>query len=336
MKYLYVLTSDDSDYYLEQTLLSITSLRINMPNAYVSLLVDNITETNLTGKRKTVLDLVNECIRVDIDDCFNKKARSRFLKTSMRRHIKGDFLYIDGDTIIADDLSQIDNINASIGAVLDSHVYLSEYGNYYPANLKRMKAHAAKLGLDSYFDLNTRYNGGVLLCRDCTISHDFFREWHRLWLYCQKLGNITDQQSLNQANFNLGDIIKELSGIWNCQILNDGALRYLNDAKIIHYFATQLHEKTFLLAGNEYVESIKETGIVSDNIKELLIKPKSQFAANTRLMLIDRTLCEFYDSAIFGAAKRIYFSKLGIALEFVLARIRKYIFTPLRKKLRKS
>ena len=332
MKYLYVLVSDDSDYYLEQALLSITSLRLQMPNAFISLLVDDITGANFSGKRGEILKLVNEFKSIVIDGNFNKKARSRWLKTSMRMHITGDFLYIDNDTIISGDLSALDALNVELGAVPDNHVHLSEYEKYQPARLKRMKKKYEKLGFISCFDLDMHFNGGIFLCRDCKTAHNFFEEWHRLWLHCFQLGNLTDQQSLNQSNFILGSVIKEIDGIWNCQILNDGALRYLYDAKIIHYFDSRIGEKTFLLANKEYTESIRKTGTVNDEIKELIKKSKSLFASNTRLMLIDKSMREFYDSAICGAAKRIYYTKLGAVIEFIFSIIKKYIFTPVRKK----
>jgi len=335
VKYLYVLISDDSDYFLEQALLSITSLRLQMPNAFISLLTDDITEANLSGKREEILKLVNEFKCIAIDGKYDKKARSRWLKTSMRQHIEGDFLYIDNDTIVADDLSAIDTIDAELAAVPDSHVRLSEIEKYQPARFRRIKMKYKKLGFTSCFNLNNHFNGGIFLCRDCTTGHEFFKEWHRLWLHCYELGNLTDQQSLNQSNYNSGDVIKELDGIWNCQILNDGALRYLYDAKIIHYFDSQSGEKTFLLADKKYTESVKETGIVNNDIKEFLKRPKSLFATNTRLILVEKSMREFYDSAIYGAAKRIYHTKFGAIVEFILFWIRKYIFTPIRKKLSK-
>jgi hypothetical protein len=328
MKYLYVLVSDASDYYLEQALLSITSLRLQMPNAFISLLTDDITELNLIGRREGILKLINELKSITIDEKFNKKARSRWLKTSMRMHITGDFLYIDNDTIIADDLSSIDNIDADIAAVLNDHIYLSEF---VKARLHRMNAYYKKLGFINFSSWKYFFNGGVILCRDNKTGHEFFREWHRLWLLNFELGNVTDQQSLNQVNFSMNNVIREIDGIWNCQILNDGALRFLHYAKIIHYFSTQPAEKAFLLANKEYIKSIKETGVIDDKTKELLKNPKSLFAFNTRIMLIDKSSREFYNSAIFAASKKLFYTKFGTVIEFVFFNIRKYIFSPLRK-----
>jgi len=333
MKYLYILVSDDTDFYFEQALLSITSLRIWMPNAFVSLLVDDVTEANLKNKRGNILGLVDEFKSVMLETYFNKKARSRWLKTSMRQHVEGDFLYIDNDTIIADDLSSLHNINIDLGAILDEHIYLSKFETLRPIRMKEIKAMFKKRKFNLPFDFKIYFNGGVFFCRDCKTGYHFFSEWHRLWLHCFELGELTDQPSLNQANFNLGNIIQELNGIWNCQILNDGALKFLCNAKIIHYFETQPAQKVYLLANREYVKYIKETGIVDDNIRELLKTPKTLFSDDTHLLVLDKPLREFYHSALYNATKKIYFTKLGAGIEFIFYRIRKYIFTPLCKKL---
>ena len=333
MKYVYVLTSDYSDFYLEQTLLSITSLRYFMPDAFVTLIVDNITEKNLIGKRAEIHKVINEFKSITIEEHFNNKVRSRFLKTTIRQNIKGDFLYIDGDTIISEDLSSVEKFEFDIATVLDEHICLSEYRILKPLRFREIEAMFKKCNFESNFDFNVYFNSGVFFCRDCKTGHDFFNEWHRLWLHCFKCGISTDQQSLNQANFNINHVIKELDGIWNCQLMHAGAIKYFHGAKIIHYFATHIHEKFFLLANNEYFKTIKERGIVNQKILDMLKTPKTQFSLNTRIMLMDTKLYDYYDSAIFGASRRIYNTKFGIVLEFILRRIKIFIFTPIRKKL---
>jgi hypothetical protein len=335
MKYLYVLVSDDSDLFLEQALLSITSLRMYMPDAFISLLVDDITEANLIEKRKFILELINEFKVITLDSKFNKKARSRCLKTSMRNHIEGNFLYIDNDTLITTELSDIENIQADIAAVLDWHLYLSEIENISTAHINNIREKDKKLGFVSTFKSNTHFNGGVLFCKDNENGVNFFNEWHKLWLYCFDNGNTNDQQSLNQANYNLGNVIYELEGIWNCQILKDGALRFLYNSRIIHYFASQTQKKPYLLADTFYLHEIKKCGFVNDDIKLLLKTPKSLFLKNARLLYVDNSLNNFFDSAIYGATKRLYYSKFGKGIEYLLSNIRRNMFTPLRKKLYK-
>ena len=304
-----------------------------MPNAFISLIVDDITQCNLIDNRSKIFELIDEFIPITIDIKFNKMTRSRWLKTSMRELIKGDILYIDNDTIIAEDLSSINDFEGDIAAILDDHRYLSEYEKYRPSRFREVKRMFKVRNFDNKFDFQIYFNGGILFFRDTKISYDFFKEWHRLWLHCFELDLYSDQPSLNQANYNLGKPIRILNGIWNCQLMHDGSLQYIHDSKILHYFATHVHEKFFLLANNEYIELIKRTGYIDDKIKKMLNNPKSQFAANTRIMLIDSSYREFYDSATCGAVKRIYQSKFGIFIEFFLLKIKKYFFTPLRKKI---
>jgi len=333
MKYLYILSSNDTDFLLEQALLSINSLRVQMPDAFISLLVDDITASNLNGKRGEIINLVNEYQVITIEKKFNKKARSRYLKTTMRRYIEGDFLYIDNDTIITDSLSDIENTDCDIGAVLNLHLKISEYKKYSKLTLQDIRERDKKLGFVSTFNSNTHFNGGIIFCRDNAAAHNFFAEWHLLWLYCHEKGNTNDQQSFNQTNYSLGNIIHELEGIWNCQILKDGAIRFLHNSRIIHYFASKEIEKVFLLANADIMKKIKETGAVDDNIKDMLKQAKSLFAVNTRLLLIDESLGKFFDSAFYGAARRIFSSKFGAGIEFLFSPVRKYIFTPIRKRI---
>ena len=105
-QFLYVLVSKPEDYYYEQLLISVTSLRKHNPNAFVTVLVDNRTNETLCGPlRGRIKDLVQNIVVVDFDDNLNNTKRSRYLKTTMREHIQGDFLFVDCDTVICDHIS---------------------------------------------------------------------------------------------------------------------------------------------------------------------------------------------------------------------------------------
>jgi len=311
MKYLYVLTSDSSDYYMEQAMLSIVSLRNKMPNALVTLLVDTSTEANLIGKRSGICSLVDELVSVKIDDRFNKKARSRWLKTSMRQHIKGNFLYVDGDTIITEELSALSEMNIDLGAILDKHSYLSDIKKYSLGYrwLENVYKRLEFVSINS----DTHFNGGVLLCRDCDLGHKFFEEWHRLWLLCFEKGILTDQQSFNEANYNLGNIIIELAGKWNCQIIAYGGVKNLHDAKIIHYFSSASDKNPYIFSNQEIYKKIRDIGFIDREISDMLAFSKSLFTPDTRLQTKD----SFTKSTIYFVAKYIYHSKIGIVLESI-------------------
>ena len=57
-KYLFVLTSSEKDFFCEQTLVAIASLRVHNPNAFVTLLTDDKTFNTLTGNRAALKEAV--------------------------------------------------------------------------------------------------------------------------------------------------------------------------------------------------------------------------------------------------------------------------------------
>jgi hypothetical protein len=291
MKYVYVLTSNDSDLFLEQLLVSITSLRIRSPEAVIIVLTDDITASTLAGKRSALYSIA-EVKTLALPSELNKLRRSRWLKTTMRRHVDGDFLYIDCDTVVSADLSDIEGLKVNLGAVPDQHTLVSEH------QLKKRFYDLDKiLGFSSAADTNIHFNSGVLLCREEPVVYDFFEEWHKLWLHSISKGIDVDQPSLNQASIKLGGAITEIDGKWNCQIEFSG-LFYLSEAKIIHYFTSKRNRKPFLPANDIFVESIKETGQISQKIKERLENPLKLFDQNVRL-ISDKRMLNIIDSPFF-------------------------------------
>lgn len=167
-KIVYAVSSDESDSYLEQALLSVFSLRKHNADAFVELVVDQDTDATITGKRREILKYIDNKVVVNIPEEYNKLCRSRWLKTSLREHVKGDFLYIDNDTIITDDLSEIDSYGFSIGAVINAHVLFSlrKEERYAKKIMKNAPHEGWNCSEDTPF-----FNGGVLLVKDTTESH---------------------------------------------------------------------------------------------------------------------------------------------------------------------
>lgn len=64
MKYVYVLTSSENDFYYEQFFLSITSMRLYNPNAEIIVLIDEKTKKGLIGKRSGYEPLASETVQI--------------------------------------------------------------------------------------------------------------------------------------------------------------------------------------------------------------------------------------------------------------------------------
>ena len=228
VKFLYILVSKDSDIYYEQTLVSILSLRHYNPEAFVTLLVDDKTDSNLTGFRAEIKSLINEYKVVAFDDKISGLARSRLLKTNMRNLLEGDFLYIDGDTAIADKLDLNVPDDCDVGAIADLHARENDkYHVKHKKNNKNKSILGFTLNLGDLF-----FNGGIIFARDNDNAKKFFDKWHELYKYCNTKGIFTDQISFNETNRLLGFPMKELPGEWNCQVRE--AYNHLYRVKIIY------------------------------------------------------------------------------------------------------
>jgi lipopolysaccharide biosynthesis glycosyltransferase len=300
MKYVYVLTSNDTDLFYEQFYLSVSSLRLHNPACEIVLLLDKKTKDGLTGRRSAYEKIISEIKVIHTPDELNQKEVSRWIKTSMRQFITGDFLYIDCDTIITNSLDYTFAEHIKIGAVPDCHVPFRKH-HYY----KIFRDENLKLGFNSIFQCDSYYNGGVIFCRDAPEVYTFFEKWHSLWKESRSRGNSQDMPSFNKSNYELHNTISEIGGEWNCQIGNNG-LPFLYTSNIIHYFATSLVFITspYTLASESVLYSIKKSGAISAEILEKLQNPKSAFEPYSRIVA-DKDVLKVFDSSIFIVLRRL-------------------------------
>jgi hypothetical protein len=182
-----------------------------------------------------------------------------------------------------------------IGAVLDCHVTLT---NHHYRDI--FKADNKKLGFVSTEKSDAYYNGGVIFFRNCPESVDFFEKWHALWLGSREKGSSQDMPPLNQANYETQNIITNIGGEWNCQIGYNG-MPYLNNAKIIHYFATSLvtFEPPYMLGSASVLSVIKKRGDIPTEITVLLKNPRSAFNRISRIVS-DATALDVLNSSLFS------------------------------------
>ncbi len=269
MNFLYVVVSGLKDTYLEQTILSIESLKKVDPKATVSVVIDQGTEQTLTGKRHKIYDIADKIIVITVPDEYNNKNRSRFLKTTMYDYADKDFLYIDGDTIVCEDLSGVAG-DYDMAGVLDLHMPIST-----SIRRKRIERRAARCGFHAGYD-DKHFNGGFMWVRKCARSEEFFRTWHELWKEALTHGVTLDQASLNEANYRLGGIIHEMDGTWNCQLRRFGTgLQYLHDAKMIHYFASnKLSGVPYDLSNNDLLRHALDDKY-PEELQRILDNPKA-------------------------------------------------------------
>ena len=244
--------------------------------------MDEKTDATLKEGRTEILKLVNQKSVVSVPTQYNKMQVSRFMKTSLRNIIEGDYLFLDTDTIVTKNLDEIDTINADVAAVINGHESLEMFSKSGENNKKRMR----RLGAEVVDDIKY-YSSGVSFVRDTEAAHDFFYQWHRLWCKSVELFNDNyDQPAFNTANEKCGGIIIELDGTWNCQMLSYG-LPFFCDAKILHYFASKRQfdaKGCYVFNDKSTYSSIKKDGYLSQQVVDMITNAKSAFINPCRIV----------------------------------------------------
>ena len=264
----FVLVSGVADYFLEQALISVYSARMHNPDAIIELVVDTETGLTLTGSRAAIMKYVSLVTIVEVPEVFNSNThKSRYLKTSLRQIVKGDFLFIDCDTVICGSLEKVDDFKGDICMVADLNGELLLSDQHI---LERCEmAGFGNLECKPYF------NSGVIFARDSQTVHNFYSTWFSYWQHSSNAGVIYDQPALCCTNVELGNPIVEISGIWNCQFKMKG-FPYLKKSKILHYYANNGNsELPFHI--KEIFDRVKRIGDVDEHIIHLLKKPRTVF-----------------------------------------------------------
>lgn len=282
-KIVYVVVSSPSDIYLEQAWASLWSLKYYNPDAHVTFVTDDDTLSGIKEdkNRSGILSYVDEFVSIPFNTAVSGKERSRVLKTTLRERVKGDFLFIDTDTIITDSLAEIDNLQCHIGMVYDLHCKLSDFP--FKELIKREFRYlfGKKLNEDT-----EQYNSGVIFSKDDTIAHDFYNKWHENWKESKQLTDYRDQPSLLKTCDEIRNVVEPLSGIYNCQIIY--TISYLHHAKIIHFF-NNVWKKSYIspFLELEFFLDIKRNGQLSEKAKEMIINCKSEFYTPTMPITIE-------------------------------------------------
>ena len=231
-KLVYVLTCAPEATYIEQALISIWSARYHHPDAHIVLLVDDLTNELLVGKRAEVLEYITEKIVIPFEDTtLTPMYRSRYIKTQVRELIEGDLLFIDSDTIINHSLEEIDQCPYDVAAVPESNLPIAEF---HPSLFQPMYETAQKIGWnlagEEYY-----YSSGVIYAKDTPIAHQLFQSWHQYWQEGLNIDVPIDQPSLAKANIECGHIIQLIDNRWNCIMFTYP--RKAKEAYILHFAA---------------------------------------------------------------------------------------------------
>ena len=266
-KLVYVLTCAPEGNYIEQALLAIWSARYHNPDAHIVLLVDDKTNQLIEEGRNEILKYISERIVIPFDADKTMLYRSRWIKTSVRSLVDGDFLFIDCDTVTTQSLEEIDTLKCMIGAVPDSHLPVQAFGK---ALMKASRAKVAPVGID----LDTEefyFSSGVLYVKDTPETHDLYEKWHAIWQEGVQKGVNIDQPSLAKANIDVGHLIERIDDRFNCVIYTQPD--FAKDSYILHF--TAFRNPSWLFS-KRVLNLIRKEGI-KDWMKPFILNPVSTY-----------------------------------------------------------
>jgi hypothetical protein len=207
-----------------------------LPDCQVRLLCDDLTTTRLAAHRSRLNAYFDEVVSVPapVESC---KDRSRYLKTTMRRWLRGEFIYLDVDILALDSVAPLLGRASSVGLTLEGNAAASDVQQF-----PRVAALYQKL---DWGPMPGRYfNGGMMVVRDNTAALAFFERWHEYWQITRAAGCTDDQPSLNRAVLGLANDVEVLSPEWNAMVLFEPA-RW-RGCRIAHFFASNPFPSTVL------------------------------------------------------------------------------------------
>lgn len=267
-KIVYVLASLDADVYMEQAFVSAWSARHYNPDCHIEMVCDQDTfatmKSGIRGQYKSLFDTFHV---QDFRPEQSMRERSRWMKTSLRKLIEGDYLFLDSDTVVCSNLSHIDDYNFSIGMALDQNCEMKDF--LYRTGVTNRTKRLFNVDISA----ETKYfNSGVAYVKDNAQTHIFYKKWHQMWMSKRyENDGIKDQASLAATNLLLGHVITEMSGDMNCQVM--ASIQYLHTAHIMHFFNTFFTAKGPSLHpfyGKNLFLEVKEQGITKDIVHKIL------------------------------------------------------------------
>lgn len=273
-KIVYCLVSNSKDYYYEQLLISLCSLRKHNPDVTVEVVCDRDTYDTLKDNRSGIYDCNIKVNTVETPKEWGNWERSRYIKTNLRNLTKGDYLFVDTDTVICSSLECIDDIKYDVAAVRDSHVerplpkitqcqHDTEFWIWG-------QAQKAKVDIEGLW----HNNSGVMYVKDTPKAYELYSKWADNYTKMLAHGAKVDQLPLLLSNHEMEDIIAPLDPRLNCQVAFDEGRTMVQEAKIIHYFPGQ---KKTLLASPWILDPIKETGKIPVTIQRIIDNPQTFF-----------------------------------------------------------
>jgi hypothetical protein len=226
---VYAVTGLGNDKFSSMTRISILSLRHFNSSCRVTVALDSDSLVKLSVKKDPLLNEADNVIEISTPNG-DAQFRNRFVKTSLGFRVEGPFLFMDSDTLVRSEISEIFTPNADIKGSLNH----SQRNTSWQVNDKDTDT----LALMEWKHWHGKYiNGGLIYYSGSGCSQQFGRLWHSNWLDSYKrTGSSKDQPALNATLAMLNPSFDLLPFTFNAQIKYNTLAAY--DASIWHYYSS--------------------------------------------------------------------------------------------------
>jgi len=229
MTVVYALTSNGQDIYTAMTRVSVASVRVSNPSVNITVACDTVSDRAIRFTNSPLIKEVDNWIVCQTPEG-DAGFRNRHVKTRLRQIINGPFLFLDSDTFVRGDISEIFGLDTDIaGSPNHSKDTLEE--QIWEQDAAVLTAMNWQVGSKVYI------NGGVMFYNDTQKAFQFSADWHRRWLLSyERLQNYRDQPALNSALFTTEVRLKVMSHDFNVQIRQ--SLSVNKEPIVWHYYSS--------------------------------------------------------------------------------------------------
>lgn len=297
-KIVYAIVSSGKSVYFERAFVSAWSVKHYNPQSKITVVIDYVSRNSVDSEcYVNFMKLIDEEIVISINDDYTNVEKSRWIKTNLRNLVKGDFLFLDVDTIVCEDLSEIDDFDIDIGFVQDFNCPFRENQNYKIHKRLMKKYFNQTITSDSDY-----FNSGVIFAKDKKRCHDFFTLWHNNWLETRRNGYFRDQLSLLKTTIDSHGTASEISGVYNCQFCIN--LKFLHQAKIMHFYRMQKDFSLSPFFDESLYLKVRENKEISEELQSMILNCKSIF--NGPSMSLGGIDLEIVGSNVYRLIKNIF------------------------------
>jgi hypothetical protein len=264
----YVIVTSGWDRHSQMAWVSASSVRRQEPDARIVVVVEGTkpgAEDEVTRRFRRVADeVLPKCAAAS-----TPVAKSRLHKILLRHYVKGDFLYLDSDTLAVAPFADVAQCRADVGAVSDFNFNISR--GWFPPEMEQP---FRALGWD--YPLPYQMNAGVIFMRDTPAVHALAQEWLARFQMPTSSPHVWDQATFNSAVFatKLPHVV--LPHGYNAMVVKRN-YRF-RTARVLHFFGSVDEQRGTLM--EHLMDRLDKTGTFDEAAYDQSIRQRHPWGPN--------------------------------------------------------